>query len=104
VFNSQAGLLLQRIQTVTLTSPGGIYERLDQNRALLELLKAEAPALLEQHPTIAKWIGHQHEFMLNLLAASQVKHFLPIPFCYPRLSPVQEFVAGAAQQQLQLEV
>lgn len=104
MFNSQAGMLLQRIQIVTASSQGGIYARLDENRALMDLLQAQAPSLLEQYPCVAQWIQQQHAFLLSLFEASNVRHLLPAPQQFPRLMPTNRAPNEKAHEQLSLEV
>jgi hypothetical protein len=40
---------------------GGVYKRIDENRELLELLRAKAPKLLEECPWIIGWIQSNDE-------------------------------------------
>lgn len=49
---------------------GGVFERLAQNRELLETLRDQAPGLLRTQPWVFTWLRHQEEFLVGLLTAA----------------------------------
>ena len=54
------------MQKVVCRTEGGIYQRIDENRQLLEFIKRYNPELLVGNPEVAAWLLSQDEFLLCL--------------------------------------
>lgn len=51
----------------------GVLRRIDENRALLELLQLHYPELLNEHPSVELCLGSHEEFFSELAKVTQVK-------------------------------
>lgn len=60
----------EAVLAVLRRQDGGIYKRLDENRALLELLQREMPGVLVNHPIVERWLWRQDRFLLSLADAA----------------------------------
>lgn len=71
---------MNQVRRVLERSQGGIYKRIDENRELLEHMQRYAPEYLDAHPWVAGWIKAQDEFLLELIAAAEIKpaHIHPV--------------------------
>jgi hypothetical protein len=56
----------QEMQMVVCRTEGGIYQRIDENRQLLDTIKRHSPELLVGNPEVAAWLLSQDEFLLSL--------------------------------------
>jgi hypothetical protein len=54
------------MQKVVCRTEGGIYQRIDENRQLLDTIKRLSPELLIGNPEVAGWLLSQDEFLLSL--------------------------------------
>lgn len=54
------------VNIVAEQTAGGIYKRIDENRELLQLLRAEAPQFLEKNSWVVGWIRSNDEFLTAL--------------------------------------
>lgn len=61
----------EKIQSILARHQGGVFKRIDENRELLELLRATSPKLLKSHPWVEGWLKSQDDFLVDLSA--QVK-------------------------------
>jgi len=64
---------------------GGVFNRIDENRELLELLQRESPEFLQKHPWVNGWMEAHDEFYTELVKAAQMQ---PLPGHDPRPFPV----------------
>ena len=81
----------QIIVEIFRTYQRGIYKRIDENRELLELLKHEAPALLDNCWWIEGWLRSQDDFLEKIAqeacGSAQRLDRLGGSTPYPRLWP-----------------
>lgn len=56
---------LKKTQRILGWMSGGIYKRIDENRELLELLRDEAPGLIEKHPEVVHWLQAHDDFFMQ---------------------------------------
>lgn len=78
------------IRRVVAGKDGGVFRRLDENRALLELLQQEAPELLRGHPSVGRWLRAQDDFLAALQAACpRLVNPASLGRAFPRPWPMQ---------------
>lgn len=77
---------LNKIMALIEDSNRGVYQRIDENRALLEYLNAHAPTLLQEHPWIFTWVACQDEFLTKLADTASAEMAVRRPL-YPRPWP-----------------
>jgi hypothetical protein len=65
--------LLVKVRRILGWTGGGVHKRIDENRELLELLCAEAPELVIQHPYLVNWLHSQDEFLSELASTVPIR-------------------------------
>lgn len=70
----------------------GIWAQIDENRAILELLKQEAPEFLAAHPEIESSFAHRDAWLSDLADAAEIRNawWLSRPCGWPRPWPGAE--------------
>lgn len=56
----------QKLTRVLVSTQGGLYQRIDENRELVELLKSECPSFVDRQPWVIGWLRSQDAFLLGL--------------------------------------
>lgn len=88
MYSKDANERVAQIEEVVKTAQGGVYKRLDENRQLLELLKAQMPDFLAKNFWVEGWLARQDMFLLELLATVPVEK-LTIAKDFPRPWPTE---------------
>lgn len=95
---------LSKVTVVVEMASGGLYQRIDENRKLVELLRGEAPELLSRFPRIEVWLRAQDQFLLALESAvpANPQNFVlrRIEGKYPRPWPATGVSATRSQTHL----
>lgn len=70
----------------------GVWAQIDENRAVLELLKLHAPDLLASHPELEDAFAHRDAWLQDLADAAEVRNpwWLSNPRGWPRPWPDAE--------------
>jgi hypothetical protein len=58
----------------------GLWAQIDENRAILEFLKLQAPELLKAHPELEDSFAHRDAWLHDLAEAAEVQN----PWCLSR--------------------
>jgi len=72
MFSSKAKKELIAIQQLLGWNKGGVYKRIDEVRALSQLLQIKAPNLLDEHPWVRDLLESTDEFLLGLSKATSI--------------------------------
>lgn len=79
---------IEKVEDICERVARGVFKRIDENRELLELLKQEAPELMQRCPWVEGWIEGQDEFLVQLAQAVGTENRLAMTAQnYPRRWP-----------------
>jgi hypothetical protein len=74
-----------KLRGVVRSCEGGIYQRIDENRQLLETLQDDAPEFLAENAWIERWLATQDSFLTHVAEAARIpmNARLPVPRPWP---------------------
>lgn len=74
-----------RLRGVVRSCEGGIYQRIDENRQLLEALQDNAPEFMAENAWIERWLAAQDLFLTQMAEAARIpmSERLPVPRLWP---------------------
>lgn len=75
------------VTNILLTSQGGVYKRIDENRELMELLREKAPSLLKENFWIEDWLKSNDVFLNDLVPIAPADDKRIKDGLYPRVWP-----------------